>query len=65
MNSCEPAAYAVGARAVGPLLAGVAGTAFGGYQQVFFGGAALCAASAVALILAQRAHQAEVSRAGR
>jgi MFS family permease len=58
-------AFVVGARAAGPLLAGVAGTAFGGYQQVFFGGAALCAASAVALVLAQRAHHAEVSRAGR
>jgi MFS family permease len=58
-------AFVVGARAAGPLLAGVAGTAFGGYQQVFLGGAALCAASAVALVLAQRAHRAEVSRARR
>lgn len=58
-------AFVVGARAVGPLLAGIAGTAFGGYEPVFVGGAALCAASAVALILAQHAHWAEVSRAGR
>ncbi len=55
-------AFVVGARSAGPLLAGVAGTAFGGYQQVFFGAAALCAASAVALVVAERAHHAEVSR---
>lgn len=57
-------AFVVGARAVGPLLAGVAGTAFGGYELVFLAGAALCAMSAVALVLAHRAHWAEVSGAG-
>lgn len=54
-------AFVVGARAVGPLLAGIAATAFGGYQAVFLSAAALCAASAVALVLAHRAHYAEVS----
>jgi MFS family permease len=58
-------AFVVGARAVGPLLAGIAGTAFGGYQLVFLSAAALCAASAGALVLAHRAHYAEVSRVGR
>lgn len=58
-------AFVVGARAVGPLLAGVAGTALGGYEAVFIGAAALCVASAATLILAERAHCAEVSRAGR
>jgi predicted MFS family arabinose efflux permease len=58
-------AFVVGARAVGPLLAGIVGTAFGGYQLVFLAGAALCVASAAALVLAHRAHCAEVSRARR
>jgi MFS family permease len=57
--------FVVGARAVGPLLAGIVGTAFGGYEPVLIGTAALCVASAWALILADRAHHAEVSRAGR
>lgn len=57
--------FVVGARAVGPLLAGIVGTAFGGYEPVLIGAAALCVASAWALILADRAHHAEVSRAGR
>jgi cyanate permease len=55
-------AFVVGARAVGPLLAGIAGTAFGGYGLVFIGGAALCTASAATLMLAERAHQSEVGR---
>jgi MFS family permease len=55
-------AFVIGARAAGPLLAGVAGTAFGGYQAVFVAAAALCAASAAALLLAHRSHGAEVSR---
>jgi MFS family permease len=54
-------AFVVGARAVGPLLAGIAATVFGGYQSVFLSAAALCAASAVALVLAHRAHYADVS----
>jgi MFS family permease len=58
-------AFVVGARAAGPLLAGIAGTAFGGYEPVLAGSAALCAASAVALVLAHRAHHAEIIRAGR
>jgi MFS family permease len=55
-------AFVVGARAVGPLLAGIAGTAFGGYDLVFTGGAVLCTASAATLILAERARRAEVSQ---
>ncbi|HEX2399168.1 MAG TPA: hypothetical protein VHJ79_04100, partial [Mycobacterium sp.] len=54
-------AFVVGARAVGPLLAGIAATVFGGYQSVFLSAAALCAASAVALVLAHRVHYADVS----
>lgn len=57
-------AFVVGARAVGPLLAGIASTLFGGYEPVFVGSAGLCLASAVALVFAHRAHRAEVSRAG-
>ena len=41
------------------VLAGIAGTAFGGYQAVFVAAAALCCASAMALILAHRAHSTE------
>jgi MFS family permease len=58
-------AFVIGARAVGPFLAGIAGTAFGGYQVVFIAGAALCVVGAVTLLLADRVHSAEVSRAGR
>jgi MFS family permease len=58
-------AFVIGARAAGPLLAGIAGTAFGGYQLVFLVAAALCAASAATLVLAHRAQCAEVSRARR
>ena len=58
-------AFVIGARAVGPLLAGIAGTAFGGYQPVFVAAAVLCAASAATLLLAHCAHIAEFSRAGR
>jgi MFS family permease len=58
-------AFVIGARAVGPFLAGIAGTAFGGYQAVFIAGAALCVVSAMTLLLAHRVHSAEVSQAGR
>ena len=58
-------AFVVGARAAGPLLAGIAGTAFDGYQLVFVAAAALCASSAVALVFAQRARDTELSRAAR
>ena len=54
-------AFVVGARAVGPLLAGIAGTAFGGYLSVFVAAALLCSASAVTLVLAHQAHRREVS----
>lgn len=58
-------AFVVGARAVGPLLAGLAGTAFGGYEPVFVAAAMLCLASAGTLVRAQRAHSSEITRAGR
>jgi MFS family permease len=58
-------AFVVGARAAGPFLAGIAGTAFGDYRVVFVGAAVLCSASAVTLLLAHRAHVGDVSRVGR
>jgi MFS family permease len=54
-------AFVVGARAAGPLLAGIAGSAFGGYEWVFVAAALLCSGSAVALVLAHRARHAEIS----
>ncbi|MCV7290725.1 MFS transporter [Mycolicibacterium wolinskyi] len=54
-------AFVVAARAAGPLLAGVAGTGFGGFQSVFVTAAALCCLSAWTLVLAQRARRAEVT----
>jgi len=58
-------AFVVGARAVGPLLAGLAGTAFGGYEPVFIATSALFLASAAILVRAQRAHRSEITGAGR
>jgi len=58
-------AFVIGARAVGPFLAGVAGTALGGDEAVFIVAATLCVVSAVTLLLAHRVHSAEVSQAGR
>jgi MFS family permease len=58
-------AFVVGARAVGPLLAGLAGTAFGGYEPVFIAASALFLASAATLVRAQRAHRSEITGAGR
>lgn len=58
-------AFVIGARAVGPFVAGVAGTALGGYEAVFIVAATLCVVSAVTLLLAHRVHSAEVSQAGR
>ena len=54
-------AFVVGARAVGPLLAGIAASAFGGYEWVFVVGALLCSASAIALVLANRSRGEEIS----
>lgn len=54
-------AFVVAARAAGPLLAGVAGTGFGGFHSVFVTAASLCGLSAWTLVLAQRAHRAEVA----
>jgi MFS family permease len=54
-------AFVVGARAVGPFLAGIAGTAFGGYEPVFVSAALLCTASAATLVLAHRARRSEHS----
>jgi MFS family permease len=56
-------AFVVGARAAGPLLAGIAGTAFGGYQTVFVSAALLFCASAATLVLAHRARSREMSMA--
>jgi MFS family permease len=58
-------AFVVGARAVGPLLAGLAGAAFGGYELVFVAAAALCLASAATLVVAHRAHSSEINLVGR
>jgi MFS family permease len=52
-------AFVVGARAVGPLLAGIAVSAFGGYASVFVVGALLCSGSAIALVLADRIRRTE------
>jgi MFS family permease len=57
-------AFVVGARAVGPLLAGIAGSAFGGYEWVFVAAALLCSASALTLVLSHRARIEEISRIG-
>jgi MFS family permease len=57
-------AFVIGARAVGPLLAGIAGTALGGYEPVFVATALLCGAGAVTLGLAHRAHCGEIGRGG-
>jgi MFS family permease len=58
-------AFVIGARAVGPFLAGIAGTAFAGYESVFIATALLCSASAVTLVLAHRAHRGEIANAVR
>jgi hypothetical protein len=55
-------AFVVGARAVGPFLAGIAGTAFSGYESVFLAAALLFCASAATLVLAHRAHRGETSK---
>jgi MFS family permease len=57
-------AFVVGARAVGPLLAGLAGTVFGGYEPVFIAASVLCLASAAMLVRAHRAHSREITGAG-
>jgi MFS family permease len=49
-------AFVVGARALGPLLAGIGATMLGGYAVVFAAAALLLGASAAALGLAHRAH---------
>ncbi len=54
-------AFVVGARAMGPLLAGIAASAFGGYEWVFVAGALLCGASALTLVLANRSRSEEIS----
>jgi MFS family permease len=54
-------AFVVGARAVGPLLAGIAGSAFGGYEWVFVATALLFSASAITLVLAHRARRGEIA----
>jgi MFS family permease len=54
-------AFVVGARAVGPLLAGITASAFGGYEWVFVAGALLCGASALTLLLANRSRSEEIS----
>jgi cyanate permease len=58
-------AFVVGAHAVGPLLAGIAGSAFGGYEWVFVAAALLCSASAITLVLAHRARSYEISKSVR
>ncbi len=54
-------AFVIGARAVGPLLAGIAASVFGGYESVFVAGALLCGASALTLLLANHARSEEIS----
>jgi MFS family permease len=54
-------AFVIGARAAGPLLAGVAVTATDGYWPVFVAAAVLCCASALALVLADRSRRTEVA----
>jgi MFS family permease len=54
-------AFVVAARAAGPALAGLAITAFHGYELMFVAAALLCCASAVALGLAHRSHRAELA----
>lgn len=54
-------AFVVGARAAGPLLAGIAVSTFGGYPWVFVASALLCGASAITLVLANRARIEEIS----
>lgn len=55
------AVFAVAARAVGPLLAGLAVAVFGGHSATLVGAAALTAVGAYALHRADRAFGAEVT----
>jgi MFS family permease len=55
-------AFVVGAHALGPFLAGIAGSAFGGYEWVFASAALLFSASATTLVLAHRARLSEMSK---
>ncbi|BBY14889.1 MFS transporter [Mycolicibacterium litorale] len=55
-------AYVTGARAVGPLLAGLAVTALNGYEAVFLAAGLMCAASGIVLVLAERSRRVEVTR---
>jgi MFS family permease len=55
------AIFVVAARATGPLLAGLGGTAFGGHSATLVGAAALTAISAYALYRAHRAFTAEAA----
>jgi MFS family permease len=54
-------AFVVGARAVGPLLAGLAVTAVGGYQLVLATASLLCCGSAITLVLAHRKRRDEIA----
>jgi MFS family permease len=54
-------AFVVGARALGPLLAGIGASMLGGYTMVFAAAALLLGASAVTLGLAHRAHRREIA----
>ncbi len=54
-------AFVVGARAAGPLLAGLAVTALGGYQLVLVAASLLCCGSAITLVLAHRSRRVEIA----
>lgn len=58
-------AFVIGARALGPLLAGVAVTALNGYRATFLAAALMCVASGVALILAERSRRCEIAPSAR
>lgn len=55
-------AFVIGARTLGPLLAGVAVAALGGYHAVFLAAGLMCAGGGVALVLAERSRRAESMR---
>jgi MFS family permease len=58
-------AFVVGARAAGPLFAGLAVTALGGYQWVFVAAALMCCGSAITLVVAHRCRRVEAAASTR
>lgn len=58
-------AFVVGARALGPLLAGIAVTTLNSYTAVFLAAGVMCAVSGVTLVLAERSRRSEIALSAR